>query len=235
MFSHGACGLPTQSTFLLPLIASYGYVVAAVPHPGNTILDPNCISESALVASAYERPPDILFVTDELLTANGDSGSPFYGAIDAARIGMSGHSFGGWTTYWVTALDPRFKVALIMAGAVPDGASSTAVPSMHLLGQIDSVTIGGTTNVERAHGYIDSAPPKFYVEIFNAGHFAFSDNCLPGAPECNPPATLTQAEAHEVVQRWALPFLQKYLKGDARYGAFLAPPAPAGVYLEAQP
>jgi predicted dienelactone hydrolase len=234
MFSHGACGSPTQSTFLLPLIASYGYVVASVPHPGNTLADPGCSSQSSLYASAFERPPDIIFVTDELLAANADPLSPFFGSMDPDRIGMSGHSFGGFTTYLVTSLDARFKVALIMAGAVPQTVSSTTVPSMHMLGAVDELGLGGTTNADRAEAYVQSASPKFLVEIADAGHFAFSDGCLPGS-ECNPPVTLTQAESLELVLRWAVPFLQRYLKGDPLYSAFLVPPAPPGVSFDAQP
>src|SRR6185369_2678714 len=39
MFSHGSCGHPNQSSFLWPLVASYGFVVVAPPHPGNTLYD----------------------------------------------------------------------------------------------------------------------------------------------------------------------------------------------------
>ena len=41
--------------------------------------------------------------------------------IDANRIGMSGHSFGGWTTLAVTASDRRIRAALPLA---PVGGSS---------------------------------------------------------------------------------------------------------------
>ena len=36
MFSHGSCGFPGQSPFLTETLASWGFVVAAPPHPGNT-------------------------------------------------------------------------------------------------------------------------------------------------------------------------------------------------------
>src|SRR5690348_5730962 len=39
MFSHGYGGHRRQSTFLCTHLASHGYVVAAVDHTGNTILD----------------------------------------------------------------------------------------------------------------------------------------------------------------------------------------------------
>src|SRR5262249_1265927 len=73
IFSHGSCGTPTQSLFLTPLLASYGFVVAAPPHPGNTLQEfPNCGTPTAQFDSFANRVADISFVTDSLLTLNAD-------------------------------------------------------------------------------------------------------------------------------------------------------------------
>src|SRR5262249_52764512 len=37
LFSHGLCGFPEQSVFLTAALASWGFVVAAPPHPGNRL------------------------------------------------------------------------------------------------------------------------------------------------------------------------------------------------------
>lgn len=216
LFSHGSCGYPAQSTFMTPLIASYGFVVAAPPHPGNTIFDyPTCGTSTAQTASFQERPADIIFATDQLLAAATDSTSPFFGAIDPQRIGMSGHSFGGLTTYLVAARDPRYRIAVPMAPAVL-GTPMLQVPSLTMLGQIDAVV-----NVDAIRtAYQDASAPKVKVEIANTGHYAFSDGCFP-SPDCMPPVTLTQDEAHAEVLRWILPFVQRYLAGDLRYEPFL--------------
>src|SRR5438094_6548895 len=79
--------------------------------------------------------------------------------------------------------------------------------------------------------YADASPPKLEVEIANTGHYAFSNGCFP-APECMPPKTLTQDEAHEVVLRWVLPFLEVHLAGDASFAPFLDTPPPPGVTVE---
>ena len=71
------------------------------------------------------------------LISDADSGSPFFGALDPSRIGMTGHSFGGFTTYFV-AQDPRIKVAVPMAPAVPPGANALDVPSLHMISTLDS-------------------------------------------------------------------------------------------------
>jgi predicted dienelactone hydrolase len=194
---------------LTPLIASYGFSGAAPPHPGNTLAEfPACGSGAAQAASIQERPNDIIFVTDQLLAANADNTSPFFGAIDPDRIGMSGHSFGGLTTYLVSALDARYKIAVPMAPAALFTPTLT-VPSLTMMGAIDSVV----NNVQTRAAYDRSSAPKMKVEISHAGHFAFSDGCFPTA-DCNPPTTLTQDEAHQQVLRWVVPFLRRYLAED---------------------
>ncbi len=227
MFSHGSCGYPLQSTFLMPVIASRGYVVIAPPHPGNTINEfPSCGSPQEQIDSAQE----VIFALDQMLAASADSGSPFFGVLDPSRIGMSGHSFGGFTTYFVVAQDPRFKVAVPLAPAAPGMNASLDVPSLLMLGTIDSVIDLNTAR----QAYANSTSPKYKVEIEHAGHYAFSNLCFP-SPDCNPPTTLTQDEAHGNVLRWVIPFLERYLKGDDRFAAFFDAPTPPGVEVDAAP
>jgi predicted dienelactone hydrolase len=229
MFSHGSCGYPLQSTFLTARLASYGFIVVAPPHPGNTIYDfPACGSSPNQVSSAVERPQDIVNVLDQMLGLNADSSSPFFGAIDPARLGMSGHSFGGLTTYLVLSIDSRFKVAMPMAPAAPP-TGGFSVPSMTLIGAIDAVV----NNTRTRARYADSQSPKLLVEIQNSGHYSFSNGCFV-SPDCMPPTTLTQDEAHAQVLRYALPFLEVYLAGDSSWAPFLTAAAP-GSTLEAAP
>lgn len=238
IFSHGACGVPNGARYLMPLLAAYGFVIASPPHPGSTFSDyPDCLTTAGLINSAVERPADASFVLDSMLAATVDSGSPFFGAIDGTRVGMSGHSFGGYTTFAATAADPRFKVAMLFAPAVPTTLPTLSIPSLFMIGEVDSVVAAGsfsTDNQERRLAYDNAAPPKLFVEILETGHFAFSDACFPGlsAIDCNYPVTLSQDEAHQIVRRWALPFLQRYLRGDTSYEPFLTLPAPPGVAVD---
>jgi len=230
LFSHGSCGYPLQSIFLTPLIASRGYIVIAPPHPGNTLFEfPNCGTPAVQVASAQERPQDVIFALDQMLAANADSGSDFFGALDPSRIGMSGHSFGGFTTYFVANLDPRIKMAIPMAPAAPGNNAALHVPSLLMLGNIDSVISLPTAR----QAFTNSDTPKWKVEIEHAGHFAFSNFCFPSA-DCMPPTTLTQDEAHLQVLRWVIPFVEWKLKGDETFAAFFQSPPP-GVQFDAQP
>jgi predicted dienelactone hydrolase len=233
LFSHGSCGFPEQSLFLTPLIASYGFIVAAPPHPGNTLSEfPTCGSPAQLVDSFANREADIRFVIDSLLALNDDPMSFLYGTIDPTRIGMSGHSFGGQTTLRVCADDARVIAGLALAPAlapVEAQVNRIDIPMMVQDGAIDSVTPFAANALAT---YNRLKPPRYLLEILNAGHYAFSDNCFP-SPDCGPD-TLIQDEAHLFVLRYAIPYLLHWLAGDTSFDAFLSPEAtPSGVVLSA--
>jgi dienelactone hydrolase len=126
LFSHGYGGHRRQSTFLCTHLASHGYVVAAVDHAGNTVIDvmqamlqiandgPPPDMGEALETFIALRPDDVVFVLDVLLAGLDAEVAPL---IDAGRIGMSGHSFGGWTTLKLNEREPRIRAALPLAPA----------------------------------------------------------------------------------------------------------------------
>lgn len=229
MFSHGSCGYANQSAFLWPAVASRGYVVVAPPHPGNTIFDGGtCGSPNAQLASFVERPFDVVYALDRVLAGSADAAF-LAGSLDADRIAMTGHSFGGLTTFRTVAMDPRFKVAVPMAPAII-GTPPLAIPAMLMVGAIDSVVDNDAALALWAQG----ATPRIAVSIEHAGHYAFSTGCFPG-PDCNPPATLSQTEAHDLVRRWLIPFLDRYLRGNTAADAYFAAPAPPGATVTIVP
>ncbi len=99
LFSHGLASSPADSSDVLRQLASHGYLVAAPQHPGsdaiwlqemlrglhNDIFDINDFSN---------RPKDISFVIDELERRNP---TEFNGKLDLEKVGVAGHSFGGYT------------------------------------------------------------------------------------------------------------------------------------------
>jgi len=237
LFSHGSCGFPEQSLFLTPLIASYGFIVAAPPHPGNTLSDllsgAGCDTPAELVDSYVNREADIEYVLDQLLALDDDSTSFLFQAIDPNRIGMSGHSFGGQTTLRVCADDPRIIGGLALApalGPVQAQAARIAIPMMVQDGEVDTLA-PFTTNSLATYDLLHA--PRYLLEILDAGHFAFSDGCFPGFSDCGP-NTLTQDEAHLYVLRYAVPYVLHWLAGDARFDTFLDPAVvPPGAVLTA--
>ena len=228
MFSHGSCGYARQSLFLTPLLASHGFVVVSVPHPGNQIFDfPQCGTPAAQARSFQERPADLGFVLDRMLALGSSPGSAFVGALDADRIGMMGHSFGGMDTYRVAGVDPRYRVAVPMAPAV-FGEPALEIPTLTVLGGIDSVVDPDAPR----QAFAAAVRPKYQVVVEHAGHYTVSDACFVG-PDCSPPETLTQDEAHALALRYVLPFLRVHLAGDESFRPLLETAVP-GVELTAE-
>lgn len=123
VFSHSSGGHRRSSTFLATHLASHGYVVAAMDHSevvaaelrrreGETDTD-QAARIDAVIAS---RVPDVRFLLDYLLGATGSDI-----ALDAARIGLVGHSFGGWTVLATAEVDPRVQAVVAMG---PGGSTN---------------------------------------------------------------------------------------------------------------
>ena len=104
VFSHGSGGLRYQSFFLTEVLASHGFVVAAAGHVGNTLLDELAGTDEGLSSSMMvARPLDVSFLITHMLERNDAPGDFFSGSIDGERIGVCGHSFGGFTSFAMAA------------------------------------------------------------------------------------------------------------------------------------
>lgn len=229
LFSHGSCGIPNQSPFYMEALASWGFVVAAPAHPGNTTFElPECSDPENLAEAFANRPADIRFVTDTLLAASRrDRSSPFYQRIDPERIGVSGHSFGGQTTLRVAAADPRIDGAVALAPAVGIDLDISA-PTMVIGAELDTLTPFETDSRD---AYALLRGPRYLVEFLDTGHCAFAIACaeaLCGAG-C-PPEGLDLEVTHRWTLRYAIPFFLQYVAGRGDYSASLLPArAPDGV------
>lgn len=96
IMSHGQSCDRFTIAWLAEVLAANGYIVAAMDHYGNTWN--NKIPE--LYARPWERPKDISFVLDQLLTT-----SQFKDKIDQNRIGFAGYSLGGGTGLWLAGAE----------------------------------------------------------------------------------------------------------------------------------
>jgi predicted dienelactone hydrolase len=232
VFSHGSCGIPGQSVFLMEALASRGFIMAAPPHPGNTF-SPDCFDTSDLADAYQNRPADVVFVADAFLAFGRDHGSRFHRHVHPKRLGVSGHSFGGTTTLRTTGLDRRFRAGLALAPALVRGEDSLPIraPLMVITGELDSLTPFQT---EAVPSYELGVGPRFLVEILKTGHCAFIPVCAEVfcGTGCDPP-NLTSAEANVLVLRYAVPFMLRYLKGDGKAAKVLRPDAaPEGVVVQ---
>ncbi len=89
VLSHGTGGSGLSVGWFGAALASHGYIVAAVNHPGNNATEPY---SARGFSTWWERARDLSTVIDFML-----ADEQFGGRIDAARIGAAGFSLGGCT------------------------------------------------------------------------------------------------------------------------------------------
>ena len=147
IYNHGAGWTRFSATFLTELLASRGYIVFSIDHPGanrtvrfsdgasftmDTLTFPapdhNDMKASSARSMEYLNTvslpiwlDDSRFVLDRLEAMNRAPG-PFQGRLDLERIGMLGWSFGGATAIEMARIDPRVKAAVNHDGRLFGGA-----------------------------------------------------------------------------------------------------------------
>ncbi len=101
VFSHGFGSIRTDLRYLAEHLASHGYVVAALEHPGSNEANTNlALQGKTRVVKPQEflyRPQDISFVLDELEKLNQTANNPLQGKLATTNAMIVGYSFGGGT------------------------------------------------------------------------------------------------------------------------------------------
>jgi dienelactone hydrolase len=122
VFSHYSGGNRRTATYLCRHLASHGYVVAAMDH--SEVVAPELArraDETAEERTARindiitSRVPDVRFLLDHLLGGGADI------EIETSRIGLVGHSFGGWTVLATPEVESGVRSVVALA---PGGSSS---------------------------------------------------------------------------------------------------------------
>lgn len=183
VFSHGNDGIRFQSYFLCEQLASHGFVVVAPDHVGNTAAD--ALLPSPPPFEVRDRPLDVSLVIDAMLGRAGDPADVFHGRVDPFRIGVLGHSFGGFTTLAVASgfadvpADPRVSAILPISpatGLLDDAAlASIELPILVLGGTSDTIVPLDPNNVRAFEE--TAGRPRWRVDIEKAGHNSFTNIC----------------------------------------------------------
>lgn len=174
VFSHGSGGIRFQNTFQAEHLASHGYLVVAPDHQGNTFFDDGGDREAAV-----NRPLDVVFLFDVLSGSREADVGDLPRHVDTSRdYGVTGHSFGSFTSLAVAAMDGRTGAVLGMAAPGPLPAQPD-VPTLLMIAGEDK-TIGLDSNQTMREVYERLAGPRWLVEIPDAGHYSFSFACFTG-------------------------------------------------------
>jgi predicted dienelactone hydrolase len=238
VFAHGFMSFRHQSAAYTQHLASHGYVVASPDFP----LTHGGAPGGATFLDLENQPGDVSFVIDELLARSADETSPFAGAIDGDAVGVTGHSFGAFTTILTTYgeyRDERVDAALPISGSgcmlSEEQVGDTAVPVLVLAGSEDLFIAASASRA----AYARANPPRYWVNLFGGNHIRFTDLDLDdagiletlfggntlrceGDPEPGVGAeTLTLERQQELLRAFATPFFDAYLKGSAEAKRFL--------------
>lgn len=212
-FSHGMGGCATQSVFLTEAIAERGYWVFAPNHK-----DAKCVNGKATGAPEQSfRDPGKW--TDQTYAARAEDIRSLLGAIkkseeygkkvDASRVGLVGHSLGGYTVLGLAGAWPRWTMPDVKAVLAlspysrPYDLKKTLgnihVPVMYQGGSFD---LAITPFIKRPGGSYDQTPaPKYFAEFSQAGHFAWTNR---------------NGDRHPEIIRYALAFLDTYMKSETK-------------------
>ena len=239
-FSHGNAGLRQQSTFLMTHLASWGFVVVAPDHVGNTFAEMMGLTDEDLrreihLRARTQRPSDLLATIRALL----DEGH----AVDDLpplrpdAVGVLGHSYGGWTSLKLPALEPRVRALCSLApvseafvGRKAFDASELPIDSaieLLVIAAEDDVLVDLESGIRPLVARL--GPHARLETLDRADHFHFCDGVEllhrmhennPRPNQCKPTRPLAQlrgeAETHAFLNRRVTAFFQDALERSTR-------------------
>lgn len=224
-------------------LASHGFVVVAPDHAGNTLFDDLAGVGLPLDTDTLAlRAGDLRFVIDASLGLVPGLDVPGL-EVDAARVGVFGHSFGAVTAGMViqeAAAGGVAPIAGMLVGAPPENPLLPGVAMENLdipllfeiLAEDHSIGSFGNTLIEA--NYAAAPGPAWQVTLADAGHWSPSDlvglteGFMPGCgedtrdPGGEPFTYLAAAEGRALTGAVAAAFFGRYVQGEEAGGDWLA-------------
>lgn len=223
VFSHGFGGCAKQSAFLTSYLADNGYIVIAPDHE-----DAQCAGKGSALSRLSQmrggriQSPEKPFRNPELWTDKTEANRrddvlfalssmlddrQYKNYVDLDRVGLIGHSLGGYTALgiagaWPGWKDERFKAVVALSPYLAPylrghGIEKISVPVMYQGGTKDVLL---TPDLKRTGGaYTRTAAPKYFIELDGADHFSWTE---------------LDRNYQDIVRASVLAFVDKYVKGS---------------------
>ena len=230
--SHGSGGSPFTHRGLARHLAKAGFLVLLPTHPGNN-RDDNHLADTADIL--VQRPRDVTAVLDWAASSEG-----FPRQADVRRVGVVGHSLGGYTGLALAhgrphtiprdtpgvapvpipvSADDRIAALVLLAPAAPwfiarGSLDDVRVPILMLTGEFDSMT--------GSHGDLIASRLRVGASLEHrvvrgAGHFSFlapfpPDMTNPAFPPSQDPPNFDRAAFHAALYPEVAAFFREVLK-----------------------
>lgn len=212
IFSHGYRGCSTQSSALMRKVADEGYLIVAPNHrdascdrqSGGAQPPPRFREAESWSEETYQDRRDDIHRLIDLL--KGDKS--WSAKIDWERIGLVGHSLGGYTVLGLAGGWDSWRMKNVKAVVALSPYCAPFV-TQRRIAEIDSPIMyqggtrdfGVTPSVKRRGGAFEqSRAPAVFVELDGAGHFAWTD---------------FNRQFNESIERYMSEFFAVHLRGRA--------------------
>jgi predicted dienelactone hydrolase len=246
IFSHGLGSVSALYSTILENLASHGYIVVGVDSPffssavklpdGRVVKNESQRDrrKGAREEEAVIQARDLIFVLNELERLNkNDPDKRFTGRFDLKRVGVFGHSRGGFAAPHACLLDRRFQACLNLDGYPLTPAvmeNGIRQPYMHIeeiapweppptdeeLAQAkqtreQAIIEARAAEQKRETTFGKMSSGMYLVVVKGAEHGSFSDGPLI-APERHNTA-IAPARALTITNAYVLAFFDRYLQG----------------------
>ena len=157
---------------------------------------------------------------DWAIAESADAASMMAGMVDAARLGLVGHSWGGLASHLATAMDARVR-AVVLLDPNDDGtegldvASSITVPSLQLLAEVSGAC---NSAWEPAATHAAASAPKMQVTVAGSGHCDPED---PGDSLCGFACGSGDPSTSTIFRRYTIAWMGCFLAADAAMAPYV--------------
>lgn len=196
-FAPGFIETQSWNAWWAKYLASHGFVVVN-------------IDTKSTLAFPPARQREQLAALKDVIQRSHTRGTPFYGLVDATRLGAMGHSMGGGATLELARDTPHIKAIVPMAPFQTTGTdySRLTVPTLILTCKGDIVA-SAKSHAAPIYDSLPSSLDKAHVELAGGG----------GHP-CTT-SLGTSAEVKKVAAKYGVSWLKRFLDEDTRYSPFL--------------